>query len=651
MSDPHLEWIWSRYDTSPDPLLGMDSLYQTCSKFLKHVLQPSHIILVAGGFTLHPDLAVPLADAVTAMDRVLRLAAQYHGLPHAPSIGVQEVQILTVTTGMHRASQNKIVLAWVTILDRLAAAMREMKSFRLENEIDPFRQTWSSRIPQNILALPLSLQAKLPKSLLESFGIAVVPREVDVPHLHLEAQARKVPTSMCASPVAGMTASVRTIPREVDVPHACPEAAAHADTTSAHTAIGTPVQLHRVHEPSAVKMGAPELARAKAAVLEAIRTHLVGGLWKGLTKDRSLSSRSGDPFRPTISSPTCTHHRDCRPSVKALAAIEARECIPEQQPTITDVTVDRINPRRSVSAAPVTVSAVRTIDKAKLEGSYCVSAKSFANTQGVTQLTGDAISDQEDRGRPLSAPPAPALANEGTVELGGPSRSSPALDVSFAAMRTRHSSSMSPAPAVVKSKAVEHGGLQESRQRSGLPFLAIRVSPGSASTGDNHLAIQSPAPALANATAIEFGGLQRAIPDLKIGTLENLTHAIASQPSSSSPASLDTAVFEPAVFRLPAPTLVNDEGTVELGGLKVSGTAQDEPRKKPADVALTTHHAARILSSCNTSSVPLPLVPAAALGSAYIRTLRSLHPVQITHVELAQSMEWEREGIGTSRRI
>ncbi|KAJ7681802.1 hypothetical protein B0H17DRAFT_1138232 [Mycena rosella] len=557
MSNHQLEWIWSRYTTSPDPASSMQSLHRTCSTLIKHVLQPSHIVLAHGGFTLHPDLAVPLADAVTAMDRVLQLAARYHGLPHAPSIGVQELQILTVTTGMHRASQNKIVLVWVTILDCLAAAMREMKNLRLDNELNPFRRTWSSRIPQNILTLPISLRAKLPKNLLESFDIPVVPREVDVPRLCPEVQAPKILSSVCAFPIAGTTAPVQAILREVDVPRPCLKAPARTDTTSAQIAIETPVQLHCVHEPSAVKMGTPELARATAVVLEAIRTHLMGEAMEGaaesmrardvqrLTKDRSLSSH----LRPAVSSPACAHHRDCRPSVKALvAAIEARERMPEQQPTVTDVAVNRLNPRRSVSPAPVTASAVRTIDKARLEGSYCVS-----------------VSDQEDRGRPSSAPPTPALTNEGAVELGGLSRSSPALDVSFAAMRTRRLSSMSPAPAVVKNEAVEHGGLRESRQRSGLPFLAIRVSPGSASTGDNHLAIQSPAPALANVTAVKLGGLQRAISDSETHTSENLRGKGSPTPSSS----------------IPAPGLFEDEDQVELGGLDEMGGALAESTSFP----------------------------------------------------------------------
>ncbi|KAJ7500041.1 hypothetical protein FB451DRAFT_1162441 [Mycena latifolia] len=169
MSDPYLDWIWSRYTTSPDPASSVESLYRTCSALTKHVLLPSDIILSSGGFTICPDLAVALTDIIPAMDHLLRLAAQYHGLNSTPSIGLQELQLLTVTTGLHRATQNEIVLAWVTILDRLSAAMRELKALCVGNPSD---SSLASNIPRIASALPLTLRTKLPKSLLAFYGIS-----------------------------------------------------------------------------------------------------------------------------------------------------------------------------------------------------------------------------------------------------------------------------------------------------------------------------------------------------------------------------------------------------------------------------------------------------------------------------------------------
>ncbi|KAJ6606010.1 hypothetical protein DFH09DRAFT_1269116 [Mycena vulgaris] len=170
MSDSYLDLLWSKYHASPEP--GMQSLYQTCSAFTKHVLHPSHIILSGGGFTLHPDLADSLPYVVRGIDQVLRLAAQYHGLANTRSIGLRELNTLTVTTSLHCATQNEIVLAWVTILDRLGAAMRELKALCCGDPFDPSRHAWATQIPQIASSLPLTLRTKLPKSLLALYGIS-----------------------------------------------------------------------------------------------------------------------------------------------------------------------------------------------------------------------------------------------------------------------------------------------------------------------------------------------------------------------------------------------------------------------------------------------------------------------------------------------
>ncbi|KAJ7656263.1 hypothetical protein DFH06DRAFT_1132229 [Mycena polygramma] len=174
MRDSHLDWIWSRYRTSPDASSGMQSLYRTCSVFTELVLQPSHIILRGGGFTLHPELAIPLTDIVTSMDRLLLLAAKHNRLPQAPYIGRQELSILTASESLHScATQNQIVFNWVLLIDRLALAMRELQWLCIGD--DPTRHGWTSWMPGILASLPPSLRIKLPRDFLESYGITVLP--------------------------------------------------------------------------------------------------------------------------------------------------------------------------------------------------------------------------------------------------------------------------------------------------------------------------------------------------------------------------------------------------------------------------------------------------------------------------------------------
>ncbi|KAJ6454707.1 hypothetical protein C8R47DRAFT_1252216 [Mycena vitilis] len=179
MRDSHLDWIWSRYRTSPDAASGMQSLYRTCSVFTEHVLQPSHIILRGGGFALHPELAIPLTDIVTSMDRLLLFAAKHNKLPQAPCIGRQELSILTATEGLHScATQNQIVFNWVLLIDRLALAMRELQWLCIGD--DPTRHGWTSWMPGILASLPPSLRIKLPRDFLESYGITVLPPAANV---------------------------------------------------------------------------------------------------------------------------------------------------------------------------------------------------------------------------------------------------------------------------------------------------------------------------------------------------------------------------------------------------------------------------------------------------------------------------------------
>ncbi|KAJ7880820.1 hypothetical protein B0H13DRAFT_2345427 [Mycena leptocephala] len=202
MSDSHLEWIWSRYVTSPKPLSHMQSLQRTCIMFTEHFLEPSHIVLAGGGFVLHPDLAELLSDVVHSMEHLLRLASQYHGVNGTPFIGSAELCILTTTTSLHiPATQNQVVMAWVLLLDHLSVAIRELRGLCLSNPFDPLRREWPLRIPEAIMMLPPSLCIKLPIAFVESFGMLMLLRhcrpKVNVPLEQSQRPHTQLATRFC----------------------------------------------------------------------------------------------------------------------------------------------------------------------------------------------------------------------------------------------------------------------------------------------------------------------------------------------------------------------------------------------------------------------------------------------------------------------
>jgi hypothetical protein len=104
-----MDWIWSQYTISPDPALGIQSLYQTCSVLSKHVLTPSDIVLSGGGFTLQPELAMILTDIIPLLGQLLNLAMRDSGLPGIQHFCHVELQVLTCTTGLDIAMQSQIV--------------------------------------------------------------------------------------------------------------------------------------------------------------------------------------------------------------------------------------------------------------------------------------------------------------------------------------------------------------------------------------------------------------------------------------------------------------------------------------------------------------------------------------------------------------
>ncbi|KAJ7880428.1 hypothetical protein B0H13DRAFT_2542238 [Mycena leptocephala] len=176
MSDSTLDWIWSKYTTSPDPASGMQSLHRTCSLLTKHVLHPSDIILSGGSFTLRPDLAVPLTDVVPALDHLLKLAAKLYGFKGSSALCQPELKVLTCTTGfIVPATLNQIVWNWIHFVDKLYFAMVAMKSFCKSTPLPNLEGERLSQMSRTLLSLPPSLRSKLPKDFLESYGIMVLP--------------------------------------------------------------------------------------------------------------------------------------------------------------------------------------------------------------------------------------------------------------------------------------------------------------------------------------------------------------------------------------------------------------------------------------------------------------------------------------------
>ncbi|KAJ7089288.1 hypothetical protein B0H15DRAFT_981271 [Mycena belliarum] len=216
MPDSYLDQLWSRYHASPEP--GMSSLYRTCLAFTKHVLQPSHIILSGGGFTLLPDLADPLPHVISGMNSVLRLAAQEHGLCGIPSIGTLELDVLTNTGLLLCSTQNQVVRSWVILIDRLAAAMHDIKYLCVGDPLHLSRHPWTSRIPSILLSLPPSLRIKLPVEFLRTHGI-VVPCTANASTISMQTEAvmRRVaspPLHASAAPPSSVV-SLKTLAERV----------------------------------------------------------------------------------------------------------------------------------------------------------------------------------------------------------------------------------------------------------------------------------------------------------------------------------------------------------------------------------------------------------------------------------------------------
>ncbi|KAJ7903746.1 hypothetical protein B0H14DRAFT_3421927 [Mycena olivaceomarginata] len=152
----------------------MDSLYETCVRFTTLVLQPSDIILHGGGFVLHRDLAIRIADVVSDMDHLLCLASAQCKLSTPPFIGQMELMVLTSNAGFTvPATQNQIVWNWIVIIDKLYIAMKDLRSLYKGRPVYILGCERPSMVPRILASLTPSLLVKLPADFLRAYGISV----------------------------------------------------------------------------------------------------------------------------------------------------------------------------------------------------------------------------------------------------------------------------------------------------------------------------------------------------------------------------------------------------------------------------------------------------------------------------------------------
>ncbi|KAJ7226030.1 hypothetical protein GGX14DRAFT_386723 [Mycena pura] len=178
----------------------MQCLQQTCSTLYKHILLPTHIVLLGGGFSLHPDLSQLLTNVVPPLDRLLDLALRNARLPGAQSFCQKELQVLTCTTGLEIATQNPIVWNWIHLVDKVYVAMVNLKSLRYGRPLNSLGFKCPSRMCKTLESLPLQLLIKLPSDFLHSYVISVTKARVAV---HQMAQVHEH-GSMCSwSPLHG----------------------------------------------------------------------------------------------------------------------------------------------------------------------------------------------------------------------------------------------------------------------------------------------------------------------------------------------------------------------------------------------------------------------------------------------------------------
>ncbi|KAJ7701954.1 hypothetical protein B0H17DRAFT_1195152 [Mycena rosella] len=586
MSDDYLKLIWSKYTISPDPLSGMQSLHQACKRFTNHILQPSYITLSGGGFTLHQELAKPLLEIARALDHLLLRAAQHHHFSGAPSIGQRDVDILRSSTALHAcATLNQIMLSWVTLVDRLAEAMCELKYLCLGDPLHLSRRAWPTRIPQILASLPPLLRVKLPRAFLEAHSIMVLPAPKSstcLPHLFRRCSSANTtvdvkiirapfpPPSFVATPELPSMDQSTVGRRETEVVidgvrytwhkipwEECPWCTADAlETSSTSPALSSPPGIA-----STEKLKRPVACSAPAQAAELAETQTAPSVNRAvplLTEDLSPSILS------TTSTSTCVERReDNRGSVHTLvAAIEARERLRSvvscPRPPAPRITLRKlVSPTSFQSSGPANPVVNPTVVKlGGLHEEPSRQAELLASTKETSPLT-SLVDEATTAGSACVSRIIPKLR---IADVRSESRSrdhavkdtidgTPSLEVlKF------------PAPAVVKNEAIERGGLKRSHQQVGIPNLDKRASDNlsSASTGSNLPALQSSAPVLASESAVELGGLKELCQRFGLPFLETYT-SLGSASTENNRLAIES----------PAPALVN-ASAVELGGLETS---------------------------------------------------------------------------------
>ncbi|KAK7007917.1 hypothetical protein R3P38DRAFT_2792045 [Favolaschia claudopus] len=176
MVNPYVDWIWSQYSTPKSS--KQLSLQDSCSYFIKYILQPTDIILSHGGFVLHPDLTLPLTNIVSGLDYFLDLASQHRRLQQPHSIGHVELSTLAATGRKPvTATQNQIIFSWVLLLDRIWTAECWLEALCAGNLTHSSLRREGSIVGSVAAALPPVLRSKLPPDLAKGFDIQVTLRK------------------------------------------------------------------------------------------------------------------------------------------------------------------------------------------------------------------------------------------------------------------------------------------------------------------------------------------------------------------------------------------------------------------------------------------------------------------------------------------
>ncbi|KAJ7842080.1 hypothetical protein B0H13DRAFT_1909970 [Mycena leptocephala] len=174
MAHHRLNAIWAKYTISPDPLSGVPSLHQVCLALTKHSLEPSDIIGLGTGFTLHPDLAQQVSHVCTAMDLLLRPAARHHFGESSFYIGNDLPYVLTGFLGETlQALQCQIISYWILLLDHLETAMRELQNYCIGDPCTNYHLEWTSPYARLVASISPIFQGRLRACDYELWGLLI----------------------------------------------------------------------------------------------------------------------------------------------------------------------------------------------------------------------------------------------------------------------------------------------------------------------------------------------------------------------------------------------------------------------------------------------------------------------------------------------